>query len=195
MYPKKDESNAACLRSAVFLDRDGTLNVEKNYLYKIEDWEWIPGAVKAIQLINKMGMLAIIVTNQSGIARGYYQQADVDLLHEWLVQELAKKGAKIDGFYVCPHHPEYSSGTQCNCRKPEPGLLKKAARDFAIDLPHSYMIGDKMADVNVALKIGVTPILVLTGHGQQVQKNCPSSIIVKSNVLEAVKYIQNMNIL
>lgn len=148
---------------AVFLDRDGTLNVEKGYVHRIEDWEWIPGAVEAIVALKKAGFLVIVITNQAGIARGYYGNADVARLHAWVNEELRKHGTAIDGFYFCPHHPDY--GGACECRKPKPGMLYAAQQDFDIDFSRSWLVGDKAADIQAGLAVGIKPILVLTGYG------------------------------
>jgi D-glycero-D-manno-heptose 1,7-bisphosphate phosphatase len=189
-------SGANELKPAVFLDRDGTLNVEKEYLHRIEDWEWIPGAVEAIRKINRMGWLAIVVTNQAGVARGYYAEGDVRALHGKVDNMLAAEGAHIDGYYYCPHHAEYGETRNCACRKPAPGMLLAAQRDFGIDLSHSYMIGDKALDVEAALRAGVTPVLVMTGYGAGEQSKLPEGTKCAPDVLGAVEMIgianQNM---
>jgi D-glycero-D-manno-heptose 1,7-bisphosphate phosphatase len=152
-------------RPAVFLDRDGTLNVEKGHLYRFEDWEWIPGAIEAIKVINSMGYLAIVVSNQGGIARGYYNADQVRMLHRAVDGLLISAGARIDAYYFCPHHPEHGDSRWCSCRKPEPGMLFQAKQDFKIDLMKSWLIGDKQTDVEAALRASVSPILVKTGYG------------------------------
>lgn len=130
-------------RAAIFLDRDGTINVEKGYLYRFEDWEWILGAVEVIQRINLMGYLAIVVTNQAGIARGYYDAEAVHELHTKVDCLLERVGANIDRYYFCPHHPDHGEFRRCTCRKPEP-----------------WLIGDKLSDIEAGLRAGVSPILV-----------------------------------
>lgn len=157
-------------RPAVFLDRDGTINQEKNYLFRAEDFEFIPGVPEAIKKLRKSGYLVIVVTNQSGVARGYFSLEDVTRLHEHMQNELSKEGASIDAFYICPHHPEHGVGDfrkECDCRKGRPGLLFKASADLDIDLQKSFMIGDKVADIEAAENAGCQPILVLTGYGQE----------------------------
>lgn len=143
---------------AVFFDRDGTLNVNTDYLYKKEDFIWMPDAVEAIKYANDHGYLVIVVTNQSGVARGYYTEEDVKLLHEWMNQELKKKGAHIDAFYYCPYHtkgtvPEYTKDSED--RKPKPGMVLKAIKDYDIDPKQSIMIGDKPLDVECAENAGI----------------------------------------
>ena len=152
-------------RAAVFLDRDGTINVEKQHLYRYEDWEWIPGAIDAIKMFNANGFLVIVVSNQAGIARGLYSELDVRLLHEKVDLELCSQGAKINAYYYCPHHPEFGNKIVCGCRKPAPGLLFRAQKDWGIELSRSFMIGDKADDVKAAQAAGVKSILVSTGYG------------------------------
>lgn len=150
---------------AVYLDRDGTINVEKNYLYRVEDWEWIPGAEEAIKQLNKAGFLVVVVSNQAGIARGLYSEQDVQVLHKYVTAELMSKGAKIDAYYFCPHHPEHGNFRNCRCRKPSPNMLLEAANALNIDRNNSYMVGDKVSDMIAAKAAGVNGILVQTGYG------------------------------
>ena len=155
---------------AVFLDRDGTINVEKDYLYRVEDFEFIPGAPEAIKRLKDAGFLVIVVTNQSGVARGYYSLDDVARLHEHIREELAKHDTSVDAFYVCPHHPDAAVKElkkECNCRKGAPGMLLRAAAEHCIDLSRSYMVGDKLADIEAGEGAGCSTILVKTGYGKQ----------------------------
>lgn len=174
---------------AIFLDRDGTINVEKEYLYRVEDWEWIPGAVEAIKLINQMGWLVIVVTNQAGVARGYYTEDDVDVLHRHVDKLLAVEGAKVNAYYYCPHHPEFGDGRECECRKPNSGMLLAAGRYLDIDLGRSYLIGDKSSDIDAAQNVGVTPIIVMTGYGRQEADQISDSVMRADDILDAVKRI------
>lgn len=149
------------MNRAVFFDRDGTLNEEVHYLHKIEDFKWIDGAIDAIKYCNDNGYLAIVITNQSGVARGYYPESDIMKLYEWMNTDLAKHGAHLDGIYYCPHHPtgkvkEYA--IECDCRKPKSGMLLQAQRDHDIDLKASYLIGDGARDVECAEAAGVIGI-------------------------------------
>jgi D-glycero-D-manno-heptose 1,7-bisphosphate phosphatase len=176
-------------RRAVFLDRDGTLNVEKNYLYKVADWEWEVGALEAVRQINDRGWLTIIVTNQPGIARGLYREEDVRTLHRYVDGLLIAAGAKIDAYYICPHHPDFGADCQCHCRKPAPGMLLRAAKDFSINLQQSFMVGDKASDVEAARGAGVTPILVATGYGATETHGVSQDVWRASNVLEAIEKI------
>jgi D-glycero-D-manno-heptose 1,7-bisphosphate phosphatase len=174
-------------RPAVFLDRDGTLNLDKGYVHCIEDWEWIPGAIDALVALRKAGFLVIVVTNQAGIARGYYGEGEVNNLHEKINQELQQHGGQIDGFYHCPHHPEFSAA--CECRKPKPGLIHEACRDFSIDLSRSWLVGDKASDIQAGLAAGVKSILVLTGYGNNDRALLGDDAIFVTDVAAASRYI------
>lgn len=158
------------MNKAVFLDRDGTINEEKDYLHRIEDFVFIPGAPEAIQRLRDAGFLVIVVTNQSGVARGYFSREDVDRLHEHIQRELAKIGTAVDAFYLCPHHPEKGKGefkVDCDCRKGRPGMLLQAAAEHGIDLAASWMIGDKRADLEAGRAAGCRSLLVRTGYGEK----------------------------
>lgn len=149
-------------RKAIFFDRDGTLNVDKDYLYKIEDFEWLADAPQAIRWANGHGYLVIVITNQSGVARGYFSEDDLHRLHEWMNEDLARFGAHIDAFYYCPHLPNGSVAAyakECDCRKPKPGLIDRACADFNVDCGASLMIGDKPRDVECAEAAGVRGVL------------------------------------
>jgi len=177
------------MRRAVFLDRDGTINVEKDYLYQISDFEFIDGVVEAIRRLNDIGYFVAVVTNQSGVARGYYTEEDVELLHRHIAGQLESGGARVDAWLFCPHHPEGrgSYSLPCDCRKPLPGMLKEAARRYDIDLGASIMIGDKLADVGAGISAGCRAILVRTGYGADQEKLAPSSTEVYDDLLAAVK--------
>ncbi|MDT8445007.1 MAG: D-glycero-beta-D-manno-heptose 1,7-bisphosphate 7-phosphatase [Desulfuromonadales bacterium] len=160
------------VRRTVFLDRDGTINIEKDYLHKIEDFEFIPGVPEAIKRLKDAGFLVVVVSNQSGVGRGYFNEQAVETLHEHIQTELAAYGTSIDAFYFCPHHPVHGVDDyqiDCDCRKGAPGMLLQAAEDYNIDLSRSFMIGDKLADIEAAERAGCTPILVLTGYGNDTQ--------------------------
>lgn len=175
-------------RRAVFLDRDGTINKEKEYLHRVEDFEFIPGAPEAIRLLNSAGFLVIVVTNQSGIGRGYYGEDAVRSLHRFMDRELARHGARVDAYYFCPHHPDRGIGEyrrECGCRKPLPGMLLKAADDFTIDMNASFIIGDKMADLEAGIAAGCRPILVRTGYGDTVQDDFPAGVSTNDDILAA----------
>ena len=178
---------------AVFLDRDGTINVEKDYLHKIEDFEFIPGAPEAIKRFKDAGFLVIVVSNQSGIARGYFDEKAVEALHQHIQFELAAYGTSIDAFYFCPHHPDKGLGLYrraCYCRKGNPGMLLQAAQEHGIDLQQSFMVGDKLADIEAGDRAGCTSLLVLTGYGETTSLKLESEGVKKCQDLEsAVSFI------
>ena len=152
---------------AVFFDRDGTLNVDTAYLYKPEDFVWIEGAPEAIRYANENGYKVIVVTNQSGVARGYFTEAEVHALHDWMNEDLKKYNAHIDAFYYCPHHPEAAVkeyAKKCECRKPGSKLVEDACRDFDIDKNASVLIGDADRDIECAEKAGVRGIKYTGGN-------------------------------
>ncbi len=181
-------------KQAVFLDRDGTINIEKDYLFKPEDFEFTTGAVEAIRMFNEAGYLVIVVTNQSGVARGYYKESDVIHLHKYIDQLLQAKGARVDSWYYCPHHPDgiYPYNKICNCRKPMPGMLKQAAAEHSIQLSKSWMVGDKMADVEAGLAAGCRSLLVLTGYGSEIVDELDSDIPVCENLMTAATLITSV---
>jgi D-glycero-D-manno-heptose 1,7-bisphosphate phosphatase len=178
-------------KKAVFLDRDGTINIEKEYLFRSEDFEFTPGAVEAIRLLNEAGYLVIVVTNQSGVARGFYGEEDVVNLHHYVDTLLRAEGARVDAWYYCPHHTAgrapYNRG--CDCRKPLPGMLWMAAQKYAIDLSSSWMVGDKMADIEAGLSAGCKLILVLTGYGVETSEELGDDLPCCSDLLAAAKLI------
>ena len=177
--------------AAVFLDRDGTINEEVGYLSRMEQLRILPQTFEAIRLVNDAGMKAVVVTNQSGIARGYFTEEFVRSVHDRINELLAARGARIDGFYVCPHHPVYGNGIykqECSCRKPKPGMLLRAAAEFNIDLSRSYMIGDMLKDIETGKKLGVKGILVRTGYGMNIVRTDMPAYIAE-DILEAVQWI------
>jgi len=179
------------IKPAVFLDRDGTLNVEKNYLYRAEDFEFIPGAPEAVRMLNRAGLFVVVLTNQSGIARGYYSEADLHQLHRHIDTMLAAADARVDAWYYCPHHPEGQEPYRhvCDCRKPLPGMLFQAAAEHGIDLSRSWMVGDKAIDVEASGAAGCRPLLVLTGYGAFEQAQVPAGVPCCADLLEAAKLI------
>jgi D-glycero-D-manno-heptose 1,7-bisphosphate phosphatase len=151
------------MNRAVFFDRDGTINVEKNYMYRCEDFEFIPGAKEMLRYFKSQGYLLILVTNQSGIARGYYTVHDLEILHSYMQEMLSQEGIAFDGIYYCPHHPngivkEYSKA--CECRKPGKLLFEKAIREFSIDPTLSIAVGDKERDIIPARELGMKCVLL-----------------------------------
>lgn len=159
------------MHEAVFLDRDGTMIEEVNYLSSPEQVRLIPGTVEAIRRWNGLGVKVVVVTNQAGVARGYFPESRVAEVHSHLSAVLAEGGATIDAYYHCPHHPDHGVGEfriDCDCRKPAPGMLLWAARDLGIDLTRSWMIGDKLSDLWAGAAVGCRTLLVRTGYGAEI---------------------------
>src|SRR5215210_9459897 len=151
------------MRRAVFLDRDGTLIEEGNYVSDIRNVVFFPYSVDAIRLLNQAGFAVVITTNQSGIARGIVKESFVAEAHAFIDEKLAQGGARIDGYYYCPHHPQGSIAEltrECDCRKPKPGQLRKAAADMDLDLERSFAVGDRWSDVEAGEAVGACGILV-----------------------------------
>ncbi|MUJ20922.1 D-glycero-beta-D-manno-heptose 1,7-bisphosphate 7-phosphatase [Aliivibrio fischeri] len=154
-------------KPAVFIDRDGVINVDRGYVHKRDDFEYIDGVFEATKKLKEMGYLLVLVTNQSGIARGMFTEDQFEILTEWMDWNFADNGVDFDGIYYCPHHPEATVEKYkeaCDCRKPNPGMLVSAQRFLDIDMENSIMIGDKKEDMMAAQAAGVgTCILVRTG--------------------------------
>ena len=155
-------------RPAVFIDRDGTINEQMGYVNHISRFVLLPGTAEGIRLLNRHQYLAIIVSNQSGVARGYFPMELIDRVHAHMKDLLAKEGASIDGIFFCPHYPrgivpEYS--VECDCRKPRTGLVQKACEEFDIDMKNSYVIGDRCSDIELAERSNLQGIMVRTGYG------------------------------
>ncbi len=175
------------LKSAVFLDRDGTINEEQEYLYRKEECHFLPNVKEAVKRLNEAGYLVVVVTNQSGIARGYYTESDLEELHAYMEKEFATSGAKIDGWYFCPHHPDFmANAKECDCRKPLPGMLLTAADELGIDLPSSWIVGDKIVDLEAGIAAGCRSILVRTGYGAALSVHAPSGVPVVDDLSAAV---------
>jgi D-glycero-D-manno-heptose 1,7-bisphosphate phosphatase len=184
-------------RKGVFLDRDGTLNIDRGFVYTREDFIFINGAIEALARLKKMGFILVVVTNQSGIARGLYTEEDVNSLHEYVNDELRVHGTGIDRFYFCPHHPEalvQSYRKDCACRKPKPGLILQALSDLSIDPKVSYLIGDMMRDICAGKRAGVRSILIQE-HEESVDTSDCSEIpdLVVHDLLEAAQFIDREN--
>lgn len=186
--------------TAIFLDRDGTINEEVGYLDHLDKLIIFEAAYDAIRLINQSSMKAIVITNQAGVAKGLFSEEFVQRTNKQLQDTLNKRKAVIDKFYYCPHHPTEGKGIYkqvCNCRKPAAGLLLQAAKEMNIDLTHSYLIGDKYRDIETIKKVGGKGILVKTGHGRNELQEVPPEKInaqsrpdfVAEDILKAVEWI------
>jgi D-glycero-D-manno-heptose 1,7-bisphosphate phosphatase len=175
---------------AVFLDRDGTINEQMGYINHLSRFELLPQAIPAIHRLNEAGLKVVVVTNQSGAARGYFPAALVDEVHGHLNRLLAAGGAHLDGIYACLHGP----ADGCACRKPRPALLEQAARDRDLDLARSYLVGDRYIDIQTAANAGAKGILVLTGYGRGEYEYLRAAarvqpVHVAGDLLEAVEWI------
>jgi D-glycero-D-manno-heptose 1,7-bisphosphate phosphatase len=177
------------MKRAVFLDRDGTLIEEKEYLSRIEDVALLPGAPLALKRLRDAGYLLFLVTNQSGVGRGFFTMADVERVHEYLVRQLESTGVCFQSIYVAPEHPDQPS----RGRKPSPAFLFDARDAFGLDLSQSYMIGDKMIDLECGWNAGLKrSILVRTGYGAKTEKNSANKVpdaVVVDDLAAAVDYI------
>jgi D-glycero-D-manno-heptose 1,7-bisphosphate phosphatase len=154
-------------RPAAFLDRDGVLNHDRGYIHRPADFVWIEGAQTAVRRLNDAGYRVFVVTNQAGVARGLYSEAEIGVLHDWVGAELERAGARIDAFYHCPHHPDIGPPEyrrDCDCRKPAPGMLLRAMADFPIDAARSFLIGDRETDIEAARAAGVAGHLFAGGN-------------------------------
>jgi D-glycero-D-manno-heptose 1,7-bisphosphate phosphatase len=184
------------VQPAVFLDRDGTMIYDVGYLGRLEDLRWFPYTVDAVRLLNRAGFLVFVTTNQGGIGLGYYGESFVLDLHERMGQILAAGGARVDGWFFCPHHPRAEIDAlrvDCDCRKPRIGMLQQAGERFAIDVTRSLVIGDKLADVEMATNAGARGVLVRTGYGEDVVRahrgRVPGAAYVAADLMEATSWI------
>ncbi len=191
----KDESRSG--KKTIFIDRDGTLNEDVGYITDPAQLRLFDYAAQAVRLINEAGGRAIVVTNQSGVARGCFTEEFLQRLHAQMESRLRSEGARIDAVYYCPHHPELGEPPyrlDCDCRKPKTGLIERAARDFGLNLRESFVIGDRYRDIEMGHAAGATGVLVMTGFGRveykserQVWPRQPE--YVADNLLDAVKWI------
>ena len=184
-------------RRAVFIDRDGTISEEVGYVNHPTRYRVFPFAAEAIKMLNDAGWLAVLVTNQAGVARGYFKEDVIAAVHDLLARELEREGARLDAVYYCPHHPSVGEPpyrSDCDCRKPRPGLITRAAAEYDIDLAASWMVGDRYGDVELARNAGTRAALVLTGYGRgefEYQRDSwrREPELVAENLLEAVREI------
>jgi len=163
-------------RGAVFLDRDGTLVEEMDFLTRPEQLALIPGAARAVRRLNARGLAVVVVTNQSAVARGMIDERELSAIHARLESMLAAQDARLDGIYVCPHHPSEGRGAYrvaCDCRKPAPGLLLRAARELGLDLAASWIVGDSRRDLEAGAAAGVRGVLVGSGKGAREHELAP----------------------
>ena len=182
---------------AILIDRDGTINEDVGFITQLYQLRLYNFAAESIKLINEAGRHAIVITNQSGIARGLFNEDFLLRLHERMESLLSREGARIDAYYYCPHHPEFGAPPfrqNCDCRKPKPGMIRKAARDFKLDLKECYVIGDRYRDIEMAYAAGAHSVMIMSGYGRAEYLSKHDSWPqqpehVAENLLEAVKWI------
>jgi D-glycero-D-manno-heptose 1,7-bisphosphate phosphatase len=182
---------------AVFIDRDGTISEEVGYINHVSRFQLFPYTAEAIKHLNANGWLAIVITNQAGVARGYFAEEMIEAVHGKMMDELSSQGSRIDAIYYCAHHPSVGEPPyllDCDCRKPKPGLINRAAAEFDIDLARSWIVGDRYSDVELASNAGVKSMLVLSGYGRGEWEHQRSTWTVQpdkvaENLLEAVQMI------
>ena len=177
----------------MFLDRDGTLIEEVGYLDRLDRIDIYPYSVDAVRLLNRAGFAVVVTTNQSGVARGYFDEPFVGAVHGRIAETFAAGGARIDAFYYCPHHPEASVATYrrtCDCRKPRPGLLQQAASELDLDPQRSFVVGDRSNDVDAGRAVGAATVLLRTGYGSDAaQSTRDAASAVAANLIDAVSWI------
>jgi len=184
-------------RRAIFIDRDGTLCEEVGYVNHLSRCRLLPNSLEAVRLANRAGFLVIVATNQAGVARGYFEEPLIGEVHDRIRRWIEDGGGRIDAFYYCPHHPHEGVPpyrNDCDCRKPRPGMLIRAAREHRIDLRSSYMIGDSLADLGAAAGAGAVPVHVLTGYGRGLAEHHADRFTIRpqhtaDDLLEAVRWI------
>ena len=178
----------------IFLDRDGTINKEVNYLSTKQQLEYLPGTISALKLLASDNWQLIILTNQSGVARGLITEDQLRDIHNYMLETLKRDDIKITHIYYCPHHPDYGEKLDCDCRKPKPGMIFKAAEEFQIDLHHSYLVGDKLNDILAGQAAGLKSVLVKTGYGEkQWRENSQKAEVIPDyifdDLLEFAKWV------
>ena len=184
---------------AVFLDRDGTLNEEAGYLNHVDRMKLIDGSAEAVRLLNRHGLKTVVVSNQAGVARGYFPEELLPRLHDRLRALLKEQGAELDAIYYCPHHPDVGDPPykqDCDCRKPGLGMIRRAEKELSVDARRSYMVGDKISDVEFGKKAGCKSILLLTGYGKGEWEYHQSRLsdepdYIATDLLDAAKWILN----
>ena len=184
------------MNKAVFLDRDGTINVEKKYLYKIEDFEFLPGVFKALHLLQDAGYILIIITNQSGIARGYYSEIDFFRLNDWMLGQFSNNGIHIEKVFYCPHHPDaliQKYKIDCDCRKPKIGMFEQAINEYHLNINNCVVVGDKLRDCAICKKTKCRGFLISNHEAESilemVKKGEVSNVEYAEDLLNAAKKI------
>lgn len=189
-------TKASVPEPAVFLDRDGTMVHDPGYLCRLEELRWYPWTVDAIRLLNRAGFRVFVTTNQGGVGLGLYEERFVLELHARMADRIAAAGGRVDGWFYCLHHPMAvvdSLRVTCDCRKPQPGMVRQAQQTFDLDLSRSFVIGDKRADVGLAAAVGARGVLVLTGHGKEEAPRFgtddPAPAHIAENLMDATAWV------
>ncbi len=190
------------MNRAVFIDRDGTISEEVGYINHLSRFRLFPYSATAIKQLHQNGYLAIVITNQAGVARGYFSEEMVQAIHKQMTKDLEASGAALDAIYYCAHHPSVGEPPyqlDCDCRKPKPGLLLRAAQDYDIDLRNSWMVGDRYSDIELAANAGLKSALVLSGYGRgewehQRDNWTTQPDLVAEDLLAAVSRIGNLDL-
>ena len=183
------------MRPAIFLDRDGTLNEDVGHLDRLERLTLFPWSLDAVRLLRRAGYAVVVVTNQGGVARGFVAESFVDEVRRVIGRRLAAIGERLDGHYHCPHEPDAPVAAyrrECDCRKPRPGLVHRAARELGLDLPRSVVVGDKWSDVALARAAGTRAVLVRTGYGRSQEQAPPPGLradAVADTLLDAASWV------
>jgi D-glycero-D-manno-heptose 1,7-bisphosphate phosphatase len=184
------------MQPAVFLDRDGTMLHDPGYLSRIEDLRWFPWTLDAVRVLNRAGFLVFVMTNQGGIALGLFDEAFVAAVHDRMRLDLTAAGARVDGWFYCPHHPRGEIAAlriECDCRKPRPGMIRQAQARFELDLPRSFVVGDKTTDAGLAAGVGARGVLVRTCHGESELSRAGGAVAdaahVAANLMDATSWI------
>ncbi|MCC3646347.1 HAD family hydrolase [Cytobacillus oceanisediminis] len=176
-------------KKALFLDRDGVINIEKKYVFKIKDFEFVEGIFEVLHHFQKEGYVLIIITNQAGIGRGYYTEDDFRIVNDWMLKQFEVNGIFITKVYYCPYHPEFGLGSykkNAFCRKPKPGMILDAKKEFNLDLSKSILIGDKESDIEAGVGAGInTNVLIVSSNKQNLQESRASIVI--NNIKDLIK--------
>lgn len=183
-------------KPAVFLDRDGVINKDVDHLNTVRDLRLLPGVARAIAALNRAGFLVVVISNQAAVAKGMLTAEGHEKINGELRARLARRGAKIDGIYYCFHHPEASIKkykAECDCRKPNPGMIFKAAKDLNVNLRKSFLIGDKTSDILAGERAGIATILVKTGYGGRDKRHNAKPDYVARNLADAVECIRRVS--
>jgi D-glycero-D-manno-heptose 1,7-bisphosphate phosphatase len=181
---------------AVFLDRDGTMIHDPGYLCRLDELQWYPWTIDAVRLLNRAGFRVFVTTNQGGVGLGLYEESFVQAVHEAMRARLTAGGARIDGWFYCMHHPRAvidELRITCDCRKPQPGMVRQAQRQFDLDLARAFVVGDKLSDVGLAAAVGARGVLVRTGHGEEEAARPEAMTLPRfrtaANLMEATAWI------